>query len=124
MRSGRGLVFAFAFVAFVACAAAGCGPDAPHCDIPQNQVCPDPAPSYATDIKPIIDKYCVGCHSPGGVEANRPLIPWAELNARYGSVLQRVYFFCSMPPADAPQLTDPTERETLLGWLECMAPDN
>jgi len=106
-------------------AAASCsGPATASCAIPQGATCPDPAPSYATDVSPIFQTYCVRCHGPGGVESNRPLTSWAEVNSRYGSVLQQVFYFCAMPPAGEPQLTDPEARAALLGWLECMAPNN
>ena len=112
-------------VLLVACAA-GCSDPAParNCAIPQMPSCPDPAPSYATDVSPIFQTYCVRCHGPGGVEFNKPLTTWAEANSRYGAVLQQVFYFCAMPPATEPQLTDPAQRAALLGWLMCMAPNN
>jgi mono/diheme cytochrome c family protein len=122
MRGTRGFVFAF----FAACAA-GCSDPAtppPGCVPPPAPSCPDPAPSYAADVAPIFQTYCVRCHGPGGVEFNKPLDSWAQVNSRYGSVLQQVFYFCAMPPATEPQLTDPAARTALLGWLACMAPNN
>ena len=121
MRGQRG----FALTLLVACAAGCSGPAvSANCEIPQAPTCPDPAPSYASEINPIFQTYCVRCHGPGGVESNKPLTSWAEVNSRYGSVLQQVFYFCAMPPPGEPQLTDPAARAALLGWLECMAPNN
>jgi mono/diheme cytochrome c family protein len=111
-------------IAVLVAGAAGCSDPAPACAIPQMPACPDPQPSYATDVSPIFQTYCVRCHGPGGVEFNKPLTTWAEANSRYGSVLQQVFYACAMPPAGEPQLTDPTQRAALLGWLMCMAPNN
>jgi hypothetical protein len=104
---------------------AGCSDPAQSgtCGVPP-EICPDPAPSYANDVSPILQTYCVRCHGPGGVESNKPLTTWAEVKSRYGAILQQVYVGCVMPPAGEPQITDPTERAKLLGWLECMAPNN
>ena len=94
------------------------------CEIPQGPTCPEPAPSYASEVSPIFQTYCVRCHGPGGVEFNKPLTSWAEVKSRYGAVLQQVFYGCAMPPPTEPQLTDPAARAALLGWLECMAPNN
>jgi hypothetical protein len=119
MRAARSLVLAWLV-------AAGCSSPMTGgtCDAPVGATCPDPAPSYATEIAPILQTYCVRCHSPGGQEFNKPLTSWTEVNSRYGAVLQQVFFFCEMPPSAEPQLTDPASRAALLGWLECMAPNN
>jgi hypothetical protein len=124
MRVESGFAFAVACASLLA-AGGGCSdPAAASCQVPQAPVCPSPAPSYATDVSPIFQTYCVRCHGPGGQESIKPLTSWTEVNSRYGSVLQQVFYFCAMPPATEPQLTDPAARAALLGWLECMAPDN
>ena len=121
MRGTRG----FALIVLVGCAAACSDPAAhPACEPPPAPTCPDPAPSYASEISPIFQTYCIRCHGPGGVEFNKPLDSWAAANSRYGSVLQQVFYFCEMPPAGEPQLKDPAARAALLGWLACMAPNN
>lgn len=121
MRSPRGFVLTL----LVACAA-GCSDPAVSetCQVPQGPTCPDPAPSYGSEVNPIFQTYCVRCHGPGGVESNKPLTSWAEVSSRYGAVLQQVFYFCAMPPSGEPQLKDPAARAALLGWLECMAPNN
>jgi hypothetical protein len=121
MRGQRGLV-----LTLLIAGAAGCSGPATSgtCEIPEAPTCPDPAPSYASDVSPIFQTYCVRCHGPGGVEFNKPLTSWAEVKSRYGAVLQQVFYGCAMPPSTEPQLTDPAARAALLGWLECMAPNN
>jgi hypothetical protein len=37
--------------------------------------------------------------------------------------IESMVFTCRMPPADQPQPT-PAERQALLGWIVCEAPDN
>jgi hypothetical protein len=79
-------------------------------------------PSYQSDIAPLVQRKCLGCHSVSGVEANRPLDGYANLYTERGAVLHQVYG-CLMPPSVVPQL-DPTERQLLLTWLVCASPNN
>ncbi len=83
------------------------------------------APSYANDIAPLVAARCVACHSPGGVAADRDLTTWAGISNLESTVLAQVYS-CMMPPADAGpgDALTPAEREELLQWLVCGAPDN
>ena len=89
-------------------------------DLPQS--CPSPEPSYATDVAPLIQAKCVQCHAPGGVASDRPLGTYAQVNTLKQDVLDQVYN-CLMPEPPQPAL-DETDRQTLLGWLVCGAPDN
>jgi hypothetical protein len=102
-----------------ACLAAGCSPPA---DCPMNlpMSCPAPAPSYAGQVSQIISNRCLKCHGPGGEQASVPLSTWSDVNGRYSDVLNQVYA-CRMPKdGGLPE----SERETLMGWLVCMAPNN
>jgi hypothetical protein len=98
------------------------GPEGGSCpnDLPMS--CPAPAPSYQTTIAPLVQRRCVPCHGPGGVEAVRPLDSYNAIYAIRGTVLTQLYS-CQMPPAGA---TPPTanERQQLLAWLVCQAPNN
>ena len=101
---------------------ADCGADmALPCpnDLPAS--CPPGAPSYKTDIVPLIQLRCFPCHAPGG-QAGRPLNSYGALFAQRGSVLDQVDN-CIMPPPTAPALAA-TERAVLLVWLVCNAPNN
>jgi hypothetical protein len=84
--------------------------------------CPDPAPSFAADVAPIIANHCRKCHRPGGVEQNQPLTTYQQIFSRRGTVLNQIYR-CKMPPAGEPPVPD-TEVAVLLDWLICGAPDN
>jgi hypothetical protein len=105
---------------------AGCGgptpPPAPQCpnDLPGS--CPSPAPSWSQTVQPVIQNRCQRCHSPTGTAKNRLLQSYSDVYAQRSSVLNRVYA-CTMPPGGEPQPTT-AEREALLGWLVCGAPNN
>ena len=101
----------------------GTSPDlATSCPNDLPGACPSPAPSYQSDVAPVIMQKCVSCHSPGGQSSDRPLQTYAEVFALRTSVLTQVYG-CLMPPVGSPQLT-PSERAAILGWLVCGAPQN
>lgn len=107
---------------------AGCNGEAPRADgggacpndLPQS--CPSPAPSYQTDIMPLIKRVCTECHSATGIVPNRPLDTYSAVYSQRQAVLTQVYA-CRMPPPGATQLTT-TERQQLLTWLICQAPNN
>lgn len=73
-------------------------------------------------MAPIINLRCVTCHSPGGQEASRPLQTYAQVYAERSAVLNQVYA-CNMPPTTAAKPTE-QERQALLAWLVCGAPQN
>jgi hypothetical protein len=82
------------------------------------------APSYAADVAPIIQQYCVSrCHGPGGVEAAMPLGSWADIQHVGPENIDAQVYDCLMPMSPAP---DPStaERVTLLTWIVCGAADN
>ena len=103
----------------VACGGPRTSGDCPN-DLPKS--CPSPAPSYQANVAPIINLRCVTCHSPGGQEASRPLQTYSQVYSERSAVLNQVYA-CNMPPGSAAQPTE-QEREALLGWLVCGAPQN
>ncbi|MEO6951039.1 MAG: hypothetical protein ABI321_04425 [Polyangia bacterium] len=86
--------------------------------------CAGAAPSYASDVAPLIESNCSGCHMAGGSAADRPLTSYDALFKLKGSAFTAVYG-CVMPPADdaVDQLT-PDQRTTLIQWLACGAPNN
>jgi uncharacterized membrane protein len=111
-----------AWILWAAAIAAGCsgggGSSCPN-DLPA--ACPANAAGYTATIAPLLAERCVACHSPGGTSAHY-LQTYAEVSNLAGPVLDQVYA-CRMPPADYPALTE-TERQDLLGWLVCGAPDD
>jgi hypothetical protein len=102
----------------------GCGPGAPKSCPFETPVCPDPVPSYSGEVSAIIQTYCVDCHGPGGQESIRPFATWQDINAHaYAGPMQRQVLGCLMPPADAPPLPD-AQKQALVAWLTCGAPNN
>ena len=84
--------------------------------------CPTPAPSWDGGVQALIDDKCGGCHQPGGLAFDKPFTDYAHVYQYRGVMLDQVYS-CYMPPPDAGQL-DPSQRQELLGWFVCGAPNN
>jgi hypothetical protein len=81
------------------------------------------APSYANDVAPLIQQYCVNeCHNAQGSAFDQPLMPYDNLFGRRQDALDQLYD-CAMPMAPAPQPTL-TDRVTILTWFVCGAPNN
>ncbi|MGZ3417961.1 MAG: hypothetical protein ACXWUG_16175 [Polyangiales bacterium] len=96
---------------------------------PANASCPNDlpaacttAPSYASEVAPIVSAHCLKCHSKGGVEESVPLDGYSAIFARRTTVLTQVYS-CKMPQEGEPALSA-DERAKLLMWLVCKAPNN
>jgi hypothetical protein len=131
-RALRFAVFAFAPVALALGGVAACSSDpgvgagdagdagCPR-DLPPS--CPSPPPSWQNDVQPIIASRCYGCHGDGGIE--QPVFDYSTYQGVYKNrspILDDVYA-CRMPLPDASPPTT-AERETLLAWLVCGAPNN
>ena len=89
-------------------------------DLPAS--CPATVPSYQATVSGIINLRCVSCHSPGGQEASRPLQTYSQVYSERSAMLNQLYA-CNMPPGTAAKPTE-QEREALLTWLVCGAPQN
>ncbi len=90
--------------------------------LPDSSACPDSAPSYASDVRPIIDDLCMGCHYAGYHYSTQVLATYDNLH-RSVSLIEKEVYGCDMPPSGEPQLTT-EERQTLLEWLVCGGPNN
>ncbi len=90
-------------------------------DLPDGEACDSRVPSYQLDVAPIVDRRCGGCHYPGNASGD-VFVEQADLYARRQTVLTRIYA-CAMPPEGAAPLTA-EERQVLLEWFVCGAPDN
>lgn len=115
------------FLALFAALGGGCGsPAANHCPpTPSDPACPDAAPSFAQVVYPqVFQLSCVPCHSPGGQESNMPLTSYQQVAVRAGEIHNQVFLACAMPPPGAAQMLSDVQRQTLLDWLACGAPDN
>jgi hypothetical protein len=89
-------------------------------DLPM--ACPSPAPSWDGGVRPLIDEFCVGCHQAGGLAFDKPFTDYGLVYQQRGGMLDQVYS-CYMPPPDAGQ-PDESQRQQLLGWFVCGAPQN
>ena len=90
------------------------------CSVTAPAGCPSPVPTYR-DVQPIIAQRCVVCH---GADPNGPwpLSDYDSVVAWKEPVAEKIGD-CEMPPADAgvPMTTD--ERQKILSWLQCGAPE-
>jgi hypothetical protein len=89
--------------------------------------CPSTPPSWTKDVEPIVQSSCLECHSEGGIEWPLwDLSSYASVYRNRAAVLTQVYQ-CLMPSQDAsphvPPLTS-DQRETIVSWIACNAPDN
>jgi hypothetical protein len=81
--------------------------------------CPTPAPSYDTDVGPLIARYCSRCHSPDGGDPRVLLQGYDDVTSRsqMGNVLSQISM-CRMPLEGEPQPTA-AERDLILSWFAC-----
>ena len=84
--------------------------------------CPMPSPSYAGEVRPIIDHRCAPCHFPGGAAQDKSFATYDGVHALRRDMLNQIYS-CRMPPSDAGQLSE-AERAAMLAWFVCGAQNN
>lgn len=77
-------------------------------------------PHYA-DAVPILQKSCVPCHGSAGTP-QWPLTMYNDIEPWAGAIQDEL---CSgaMPPADGGIALAPSDRLTLLDWVQCGAPE-
>jgi len=104
--------------------ASGCRTSAvPPTSAPELASCPSPPPSYRADVVPVLRQKCFACHAGDGDEVeDHDFSSFAKVRAQRASIEGKVRAR-AMPPSGRQQLTDP-ERQTLLWWLSCHAPEN
>jgi uncharacterized membrane protein len=112
----------------LAVSAFGCGSSGGSCTAPENPTCPATPPSFAGAVFPdVIGPYCASCHSPSGVDTGTELVTYDEIYGKNGSeaaeIYNQVFESCLMPPAGSPALPA-ADRQQLLDWLACGAPNN
>ena len=101
--------------------AAGCGYSPADCPNDLPTACPTPSPSYASDVAPIIQNHCLKCHSGAGPGTVTLTTYTSVFNNRQAVLTQ--FYSCRMPPQGEPR-PSVQERQLLLGWLTCGAPNN
>jgi hypothetical protein len=86
--------------------------------------CPSTVPSWSTQVRPIVDVWCAPCHFNGGSGTGKGYDFSTLAGIRGGLTTSLTDLHkCKMPPEDAAVLSA-TDRETLIEWLVCDAPDN
>ncbi|HVV49097.1 MAG TPA: hypothetical protein VHO06_05525 [Polyangia bacterium] len=102
---------------------------------PQPLVCPEAgSPDFASEVFPkVFLPVCDNCHAPGEVESNMPLTNYQQIygptsgpnaGVEIGEIYTWVFEECRMPPSDAPVPLDDDQRQLLLDWFACGAPDS
>jgi hypothetical protein len=132
--SAKRAIAAVVVLSAAACAVAtactgggGSGGSPPGCDTTFDTDTPDVCPSWSAQVEPLFVTYCNQCHTDGGVgQASFNASTYHDVFVARGQVTQFVGN-CSMPLLDAappvPQPSDP-ERQTIIAWVACNAPDN
>jgi hypothetical protein len=86
--------------------------------------CPIPAPSYQSDILPIVQAHCLTCHAPSGLEPTENSFTNYQAIFDDRQAIEDQVNDCRMPPVDAGVGLPTTSRVLLMTWLACGAPDN
>ena len=96
---------------------------AASCLPPASTICVTPAPSFATEIVPILDARCNTCH-----DATLPEAPWPlhehEDVLDWKTVFVTSLLDCTMPPPDSGAALPESERQRIFAWVACGLPDN
>jgi hypothetical protein len=99
------------------------GSAAPSCPSVGSLSCPSTPPSFASEIEPLVEERCYGCHGPGGVEvASINLTSYGQIAKQSGTIAVEIQS-CMMPQPDAGPLTI-DQLKTFLEWIECGSPNN
>ena len=95
--------------------------------------CPDGGgPSFDTEVLPIFVQVCDNCHAPNAPQGDRRTPYLTDYQQIYGTgggsearaINVQIFDNCAMPPANAPVPLSNDQRQTLLVWLACGAPDS
>jgi hypothetical protein len=118
----------------VALVSVGCQKSEVECVSPPVVACPDGGgPSFEGDVLPIFKNVCDNCHAPDAPGADRetPYLTnyqqiYGPKGSEVGAISFQIFDNCSMPmpPSDAPVPLRADQRQTLLVWLACGAPNS
>lgn len=72
---------------------------------------------YTTDVKPIIDANCIGCHSPGGPASPYPLTNYDQVKNNIDKIIDRIQR-PNGDPGKMPQggSLSPSQINTFIKW--------
>jgi uncharacterized membrane protein len=127
MRCALVLVFGLVLVGLCGCESDGGDGNGESCNPTAPTECPADAPTYA-DVEPIFAERCTVCHGTG--EDNQCPNPgqcWSLED--YGHVrdwtmeIRGALLTCTMPLQGSGITMTDTEREEILAWIRCGAPE-
>lgn len=84
--------------------------------------CAGTPPTYARDVRPLLEARCFHCHANGGEAADEHDFSHVETLRAQKLALVGEMEACAMPPSPAPPLPA-AEAEMLLQWVACGALD-
>jgi hypothetical protein len=84
------------------------------------RVCAPGEPAYSSKARPIIEHYCVRCHSPEGVAGDEHDFTHPELLRAERRLVSARLRAQSMPPPGSPQPSG-VEAALVIQWLDCGA---
>jgi hypothetical protein len=95
---------------------------------PVDPPCPDAAPTFYDVYQNVFLPTCVvRCHEPGGLDSGHPLMSYQQIYGTDGStakaIYNQVFQSCLMPPPNQPEVLTDQQRQKLLDWFGCGAPD-
>jgi len=91
---------------------------------PVDPPCPDAPPSFAEVYQSVFQPTCVvRCHEPGGLESKTPLTTYQQVHGIAGEIYTQVLHNCWMPPPGQPEVLTDQQRQLLIDWFGCGAPD-
>lgn len=89
---------------------------------PYVDLCPNTI-LYQTDVKPLIDTYCVGCHTTGATQGDFNTYAGLKAKVDNQTLNNRLFLVKDMPPGGNPQPTE-AELQKIKCWVEQGALDN
>jgi hypothetical protein len=79
-------------------------------------------PSFARDVKPILERSCVPCHwGDPGPNALWALTDYGDV-AAWNDLIKHSLLKCSQPPASSPFPFNEQDRGTIVKWTLCNHP--
>ena len=79
--------------------------------------------TYATDIEPLIQSYCIGCHSGDEPAKGLDLSTYANVSNAASAINNRVVVLKNMPPAIASNHPSDAEVEKIREWIAGGSPE-
>lgn len=95
---------------------------------PSVLVCPEAgAPSFSDVYSTVFVPVCQRCHISGGEESTMPFLTYQQIygkNAGEVNEIKQQVLSCLMPPPGEPEVLTDDQRQLLLDWIGCGAPND